>query len=89
VALLHLGLLYGLAGGDVVASLFAAGGQSSPAPVALALLFVVTRFVAIVVLPGFMGYRLVLLLFSLRRARGQEAGRRSPGVSTNAGNELK
>ena len=62
----HLGLLYGVAEGRVGGTLFAAGELWA---VALVLLLVVLRFAAIVLLPGFVLYKVVGLVFRWRWGR--------------------
>jgi hypothetical protein len=60
----HLALLYGVAEGRVGGTLFAAGDLWA---VALVLLLVVVRFAAIVLLPGFVLFKVVGLVFRCPR----------------------
>ena len=59
VTLLHLALLVWMAESRTASTLLAAGQHTSLVSLALAASFVAVRFVAIVVLPGWVIYRLV------------------------------
>jgi hypothetical protein len=67
VTALHLVLLYCMAEGKIVSTLFAAGPHLPLSSLVLAMVFLVVRLAAIVVLPGYVLYRLVISTWPLKR----------------------
>jgi len=67
ILLLHLLLLHLAAERGTVATLLAAGPHLPWSALLLAALFVALRLLAVLILPGFVLYRAVLLLFAWRR----------------------
>jgi hypothetical protein len=61
--LLHAGLVYWFATKQVVATILAAGSHVPPTYLGLAVLFVIVRLFALLLLPGFALQRLVRLAF--------------------------
>lgn len=73
IVLLHAILLHSLAKKQVVAAILAAGDHVSPVWIGLAISFVIVRFVALVLLPGFVLQRLMKVGFYLLVERQCEA----------------
>lgn len=69
VVVLHLVLLYSMSQGKIASTLFAAGPHVPLSSLMLAMAFLVARLAAIVVLPGYVLYRLVKVC-CLRPVRG-------------------
>ena len=63
ILLLHAALLHWLAKRQVVAAILSAGDHVPPVWIGLAVAFVIVRFFALVLLPGFALLRLVRLAF--------------------------
>jgi hypothetical protein len=80
VTALHLVLLYSMAEGKIVSTLFAAGPHLPFSSFVLAIAFLAVRLTAIVVLPGYVLYRLarVVVLWRDTQARLQVDGTTEP-----------
>jgi hypothetical protein len=65
ILLLHSALLYWLANKQIVAAMLSAGDHLPIGWVGLAIVFIIVRFFALVLLPGFILQRLLQVAFNL------------------------